>query len=209
MNLSTGASSRFARGKNQQEKIAYICENCGAEVATNNEIPKCVGCGKELCEICNTYFLCPQDYHILEPRDQKKIKRLGRGIENARNAKVMFNVMPTILGAIGAVLLLLMIILRRDILYFLFGFLGGFLLLSGVLMYVMFHNFEDRENRRIKQKIRALVIPYNIPRVKRPINRDTLKQREPKPHTEAKKVAPGEVKTVFVPRADRKFTVPT
>ena len=52
MNLSTSASSRFARGKNQQEKIAYICENCGAEVATNNEIPKCVGCGKcvEACK---------------------------------------------------------------------------------------------------------------------------------------------------------------
>jgi hypothetical protein len=132
----------------------------------------------------------------LEPRDQKKIKRLGHGIENARNAKVMFTVMPAILGIGGAILLILMIILRRDMLYFLFGFLGGFLLLSALMMFFMFHNFEDREKRRIKHKIRALVIPYNIPRVKQATPGKPIKQMEQVPLTETEKVAPGDVLTV-------------
>jgi hypothetical protein len=74
--------------------------------------------------------------------------------------------MPAILGMIGAILILLMIILRREILYFLFGFLGGFLLLSAFMMFFMFHNFEEREKKRIKLKIRELIIPYNIKRFK-------------------------------------------
>jgi hypothetical protein len=75
--------------------------------------------------------------------------------------------MPAILGMIGAILLLLMIILRVEILYFLFGFLGGFLLLSAFMMFFMFRNFEEREKRRVKLKIRELIIPYNIKRFKK------------------------------------------
>lgn len=95
------------------------------------------------------------------------MKRFGQAIENASKAKIIFTVIPVILGIIGAVLLLLMIILRKEILYFLFGFLGGFLLLSAFMMFFMFSNFEEREKKRIKLKIRELIIPYDIKRFKK------------------------------------------
>ena len=48
--------------------------------------------------------------------------------------------------------------------YFLFGFLGGFLLLSSLLIFFMFYNFEEREKKRITLKVRDILIPYNIKR---------------------------------------------
>lgn len=164
MSDSIGNSSSPSKSTNNQEQILYNCDICGAKVVTINDTSHCVGCGKNLCEICNTYFLCPQDFHVLKRKDQKKMKRFGQAIENASKAKIIFTVMPVILGIIGAVLLLLMIILRKEILYFLFGFLGGFLLLFAFMMFFMFLNFEEREKKRIKLKIRDLIIPYNIKR---------------------------------------------
>jgi hypothetical protein len=163
--------SFFSKGKKQEEPIPYVCDNCGANVTAKKEIPRCLGCGKNLCEICNNYLLCPQDFHILNKKDQKKIKQYGRLIQNARNAKVVFTVMPTIMGIAGAVLLLLMVIFDREMFYFLFGFLGGFLLFSAVMMFLMFHNIEERETKRISIQIREVLMAYNIKPVNQaPIN---------------------------------------
>jgi hypothetical protein len=167
MSDSTSNSSSSTKNINNQERIHYTCDVCGVKVVSTNITTQCLGCGKNLCEICNTYNLCAQDFHLLKKKDQKKMKRFGRDIENARKSKTIFTLMPAILGIVGAILLLLMIILRKEILNFLFGFLGGFLLLSAFMMFFMFRNFEEREKKRIRLKIRELIIPYNIKRFKK------------------------------------------
>jgi hypothetical protein len=77
----------------------------------------------------------------------------------------MFKVMPGVLGGIGAVLLILMIIFDDEIFYFIFGFLGGFLLLASFMMYGVFHNIEEKERKRVSDQVRSIVLPYNIQQV--------------------------------------------
>jgi len=158
------ASGFINTKKKKQEPIAYECENCGAKVTAYGQIPRCLGCGKALCDICNNYMLCGTDFNRLEKRDQKKVKRIGMSLESAKTSKKMFTIMPLVMGGIGVILLLLMIILRDEIFYFMFGFLGGFLLLSALMMLGVFHNFEERETARISNQIKGIVLPYNIQR---------------------------------------------
>jgi hypothetical protein len=150
--------------KKNNEPIEYICDNCGAKVTTYGKIPRCLGCGKQLCDVCNNHMLCAKDFNSLEKKDQKKVKRAGMALESAKVAKKMFTVMPIVMGSIGVILLLLMVILRRDMFYFLFGFLGGFLLLTTVMMFCVFHNIEERETTRIMGQIKDIIVPYNIQR---------------------------------------------
>lgn len=152
----------FAKKHSQLEVIQYKCDNCGVDVSIQGDIPRCIGCGKALCEVCNTYFLCPADYHALSNKDKKKIKKNRNQLNNAKNAKVVFTIMPLILGILGLTLIILMIIFQKPLFYFLFGFLGGFLLLSGILFFLMFYNIESRETKRIKQKMKEILIPYRI-----------------------------------------------
>ncbi len=104
-------------------------------------------------------------FHRLDPKDQKKIKRLGTSLNNIHNTAAMFKVMPGVLGGIGAVLLILMIIFDDEIFYFIFGFLGGFLLLASFMMYGVFHNIEEKERKRVSDQVRSIVLPYNIQQV--------------------------------------------
>jgi hypothetical protein len=165
MGITTGQQPKSIKGKKNIEPTSYQCDNCAAKVQAYGEIPRCLGCGKYLCEICNNYFLCPQDFHKLEPKDQKKVKRLGSSLENARNAAKMFKIMPLILGIIGAVLLIIMLILDDEMFYFIFGFIGGSLLLFGGMMFGVFHNFEERERKRVSDQVRNVIIPYNMQQV--------------------------------------------
>jgi hypothetical protein len=151
--VTRGFQPRSTKRRKKVEQIPYQCANCGTDVSAYGSVPRCLGCGKALCEICNTYLLCPSDFHKLRKKDQKKVKRAKSTLENAINSKVMFTVMPIILGSIGVILLLLMMILRQFLFYFLFGFLGGFLLLCSLLIFFMFHNIEEREARRIITKV--------------------------------------------------------
>lgn len=155
----------MGKSKNIEAPIQYQCDNCGAKVAAYREIPRCLACGKNLCSICNNFLLCPQDFHRLDPKDQKKIKRLGTSLNNIHNTAAMFKVMPGVLGGIGALLLILMIIFDDEIFYFIFGFLGGFLLLASFMMYGVFHNIEEKERKRVSDQVRSIVLPYNIQQV--------------------------------------------
>mgnify|MGYP006305362913 CR=1 FL=1 len=146
----------------QIESITYTCDVCGKIITSNEPEKRCLACGKSLCEICNTYLLCSQDYHRLKPRHQRKIKKYQKSLDNAKNAKTVFTIMPLILGIIGLVLLSLMIILSEDLFYFLFGFLGGFLLLTAILFFFFFKGIDTREHNRISKKIKELLIPYQI-----------------------------------------------
>jgi hypothetical protein len=148
--------------KKKLEPIPYQCDNCGAKVSAYGEIPRCLGCGKNLCSICNNYLLCPQDFHKLDPKDQKKIKRFGYSLENVNNSATMFKIFPIILGMVGLVFIILLFVLQEEIFNFVFGFLGGFLLLAGLMMYGVFHNFEEREYKRVSTQIRNIILPYNI-----------------------------------------------
>lgn len=145
------------------EKIQYQCDNCGVEATAIGKVPRCLGCGKELCEICNRYFLCPQDYNLLNQRHKKKVKRLASGLDSAKSAETMFKVFPLGLAIAGGVLLVLLVVLKSDTLNFIFGFLGGFLLLGALMMFGVFHNLEERETKRINREIRGIITSYNIP----------------------------------------------
>jgi len=161
-----GIASGFTKkSKKNQEPIQYKCDVCGAKVTAYGKVPRCLGCGKQLCDICGAdRMICGADYNSLEKRDQKKIKRAGSALENAKVSKRMFTIMPIVMGSIAVILLILMVILNDDMFYFLFGFLGGFLLLSTVMIFCVFHKIEERENTRITRQIRDIVLPYNIKR---------------------------------------------
>jgi len=150
--------------KKNQEPIAYECDECGSKTTAYGAITRCLGCGKKLCEVCNHYMLCAKDFNNLEKRDQKKVKRANSGLENAKTSKRIFTIMPIVMGGIGFTLLLLMFILQRDMLYFLFGFLGGFLLLCALMFWVVFHNIEKQETNRALRQIKDILLPYNIRR---------------------------------------------
>jgi predicted Fe-S protein YdhL (DUF1289 family) len=98
--MSDSISNSSLSTKNQ-EHIPYTCDVCGAKVVSTNKTTQCLGCGKNLREICNTYNLYAPDFHLLKKKDQKKMKRFGRDIENARKSKTIFTIMPAILGMIG------------------------------------------------------------------------------------------------------------
>lgn len=148
--------------KSQSRLNQYQCENCGVYVSIESPIPRCLGCGKALCEICNNFMICPADFHRLEKSDQKKIKKKSAMLETAKTSGKVFTIMPAIMGSIGIVLLLLLIFLHGFIFYFLFGFLGGSLLLMALFFFGMFRNFEERETKRITREIREILIPYQI-----------------------------------------------
>lgn len=155
----------MGKTKNAEAPISYQCDNCGAKVSAYKSIPRCLACGKNLCSICNNFLLCPQDFHRLDQKDQKKIKRLTSSLTNIDTTATMFKVMPGILGGIGAVLLILMFIFDDETFYFIFGFLGGFLILSSLMMFGVFHNFEEKQRNIVSDKVRRIVLPYNIPQV--------------------------------------------
>jgi hypothetical protein len=160
-----GMSFGFAKSKKKkQEPIEYTCDNCGAKVIAYGKIPRCLGCGKQLCSVCNNYMLCGTDFNKLEKKDQRRVKRAGVGLENIKTSKRMFTIMPIAMGSIGVILLILMAVLRRDMFYFLFGFLGGFLLLSALMMFCVFGNMEERETNRITNQIKGIILPYNFKR---------------------------------------------
>lgn len=155
--------SKSLRNKNSNpELLHYQCENCGTEETVIGSIPRCLGCGKVLCEICQNYFLCPQDYHKLENRDQKMIKKLSKSLENAKQGQKMFTTMPPILGGIGIILLLLLFFFNGFVFYFIFGFFGSSFILIAVMIYFIFRNIEDREEKRVKNKVKDILIPYKI-----------------------------------------------
>jgi hypothetical protein len=160
-----GTSFGFVKSKKKnQEPIEYMCDNCGTKVTAIGKVPRCVGCGKQLCEICNNHMLCAADYNKLEKKDQKRVKRAGAGLENLKTSKRMFTIMPIVMASIAVILLILMVILNDDMFYFLFGFLGGFLLLSSTMFFCVFGNMEERETTRITRQIKDVVIPYNFKR---------------------------------------------
>ncbi len=155
----------FAKTKKKKQKsIEYSCDNCGAKVTAHGKIPRCLGCGKQLCDICGAdRMICGTDFNQLEKKDQKKIKRAGMALEGAKASKRMFTIMPIVMGSIAVILLILMVVLG-GMFYFLFGFLSGFLLLCTVMIFCVFHNIEDREKTRITRQIRDILLPYNIKR---------------------------------------------
>lgn len=161
-----GIVSEFSiKKKKKQEPIEYTCDVCGAKVTTFGTIPRCLGCGKQLCDICGAdRMICGTDFNSLETKDQKKIKRAGMALESAKMSKRMFTIMPIVMGSIAVILLILMVVLNDDMFYFLFGFLGGFLLLSTIMIFCVFHNIEERENTRITRQIRDILLPYNFKR---------------------------------------------
>jgi hypothetical protein len=150
--------------KKNQEPIEYTCDNCGAKVTAYGTIPRCLGCGKQLCSVCNNYMLCGTDFNKLEKKDQRRVKRAGMGLENIKTSKRMFTIMPIVMASIGGILLILMAVLRRDIFYFLFSFLGGFLLLAATMFFCVFANIEEREKTRISRQIKDIILPYNFKR---------------------------------------------
>ncbi|MHA1679789.1 MAG: hypothetical protein ACTSUE_02200 [Promethearchaeota archaeon] len=164
MGFSTGMRPR--KGNEKVEPISYQCDNCGAHVSTNNVIPRCVGCGKRLCEICDNYLLCPQDFNRLKKRDQKKVKRLGMSLQSMQDSQAMFKFMPIGLAIAGGALLFLMIFLRSEASYFILSFLGGFLLLGAVMMFFTFNNIVEKERKRITLRVRDIVRRYNIAKFK-------------------------------------------
>ncbi|MHA1111073.1 MAG: hypothetical protein ACTSRE_08210 [Promethearchaeota archaeon] len=158
------ASGFIKNNKKDKEPIPYTCDNCGAKVNAIGRIPRCLGCGKQLCEICNNHMLCAADFNKLEKRDQKKVKRAGMGLENIKTSKRMFTIMPIVMASIAVILLILMVVLNDGMFYFLFGFLGGFLLLASTMFFCVFGNMEERETTRITRQIKDIIIPYEFKR---------------------------------------------
>jgi len=93
------ASGFIKNNKKDKEPIPYTCDNCGAKVNAIGRIPRCLGCGKQLCEICNNHMLCAADLNKIEKRDQKKVKRAGMGLENIKTSKRMFTIMPIVIAS--------------------------------------------------------------------------------------------------------------
>jgi hypothetical protein len=94
-----GMSFGFAKTrKKNRETIEYECEICGAKVTAIGEVPRCLGCGKKMCNICGTHMLCVADFNLLNEKDQKKVKRAGASLESAKISKKMFTIMPIIFG---------------------------------------------------------------------------------------------------------------
>ncbi|MBN2156051.1 MAG: hypothetical protein JW776_08410 [Candidatus Lokiarchaeota archaeon] len=167
-----GIANGFMKTKKKNpEPVAYVCDNCGAKATVVGDVPRCLGCGKQLCNICNVMGsnsstgLCSKCFNTLENKDQRKIKRTRNALDSAKVSKNMFTIAPIVMGAIAVILLVLMVILRQDIFYFLFGFLGGFLLLCSLMILCVFHNIEEREKERISRQIRDILMPYHIKQV--------------------------------------------
>ena len=84
-----GMSFGFAKSKKKnQEPIEYKCDVCGASVIASGKIPRCLGCGKQICNICGAdRMICGTDFNSLEKKDQKKIKSAGVALESAKISK--------------------------------------------------------------------------------------------------------------------------
>jgi hypothetical protein len=150
----------FRSQKTSVEPISYVCDNCGASVTANDEVPRCLGCGKNLCEICNNYMLCPQDYHILNKKHKRKVKRETSKLENLRRFNPLLILIPMLV--IPLFFIMIIFLVQETIVTILLSVMGGFCWIFGVIFFFFMKKMVVTEEERIKTSIRGILFKYDI-----------------------------------------------
>lgn len=148
----------FRAKKTQIEPIPYNCDSCGASATAKNEIPRCLGCGKKLCEICTHYFLCSDDYNVLSKKHKRKVKKDAIKLENI--VTMQFLLIPMLIIPMFFVMIIFLV--QESIVTILLSVMGGFCAIFGIIFFFAMKKMVVVEEERIKGSIRGILFSYDI-----------------------------------------------
>lgn len=156
-------------------RIQYNCGVCGLNATAINQVPKCAGCSRPICNTDNHFGYCKQHYDELTPEDQLKVQNYENKLEllYKKNKKIVF--LPILWIPIQLISLSVSIHSNSFISIYLittFGLLALFILAIALV------NIKSRKNmQQIMEESKEITNNYKFSRVQIKPNQSNLQYK--------------------------------